>query len=73
MTMAFGRKAHIPFLDQRLAEGGLRSRVALDRGLFGREHAHRLLAEPNRHLTALSGSKLWLLGALEMRAQAHGI
>jgi asparagine synthase (glutamine-hydrolysing) len=56
-----------------LVGDALHSRKARERGLFRRDYVDKLLLEPNRHLTTLSASKLWQLGALEMWLQAHGL
>ncbi len=51
--------------------GILDSRACVERGLFRRDYVARLLAEPQAHLTALKGSKLWHLALLEYWLQMH--
>lgn len=41
------------------------------RGLYRRSYVDKLLAEPDRHFTAIKGSKLWHLALLEFWLQAH--
>ncbi len=41
------------------------------RGLFRREYVERLLADPERHLTRIQGSKLWHLALLELWLQRN--
>lgn len=60
-----------PYLD--LVRGVLNAPAARDRGLFNRAHVDRLLAEPERHITRLRGSKLWQVALLELWLQTHGI
>jgi hypothetical protein len=38
-----------------------------------RAYVDRLLESPNDERTPLGGNKLWQLGTLELRLQAHGI
>jgi asparagine synthase (glutamine-hydrolysing) len=51
----------------------LRSREAVDRGLFDPRRVDRLVAAPNERLTPLRGNELWQLGLLELWLQQHGI
>jgi asparagine synthase (glutamine-hydrolysing) len=46
---------------------------ARERGIFRRGYVDRLLAEPERHITPLRGSKLWQVALLEHWLQTHGI
>jgi asparagine synthase (glutamine-hydrolysing) len=46
---------------------------AAQRGLFNRAYVDELLADPERHITPLRGSKLWQLGLLETWLQIQGI
>jgi asparagine synthase (glutamine-hydrolysing) len=43
------------------------------RGLFQQAYVDELLADPEKHITPLRGSKLWQLALLELWFQAHGI
>mgnify|MGYP001131389355 CR=1 FL=1 len=43
------------------------------RGLFQRSYVDMLLAEPEKHITPLRGSKLWQVALLEYWLQRHGI
>ena len=56
-----------PFLDFMRAV--LDSDAARERGLYRRAYVDRMLAEPDRHLTRIRGSKLWQLAALELWLQ----
>jgi asparagine synthase (glutamine-hydrolysing) len=56
-----------------LVRDTLRSRAALERGLFRPEYVAELLADPDRHLTPLRGSKLWQVALLELWLQAHDV
>ncbi len=47
----------------------LNSRAARERNLFSREYIERLLAEPEKHLTRIQGSKLWHCALLELWLQ----
>ena len=47
--------------------------TARQRRLFNHHYVHELLADPERHITPLRGSKLWQLGLLELWLQAHDI
>jgi asparagine synthase (glutamine-hydrolysing) len=49
----------------------LDSNACRQRGLFNRAYVDRLLAEPERHFTALRGSKLWHLALLELWLQRN--
>ncbi len=49
----------------------LDSRACRERGLFDRVYVGRLLAEPERYLTRIQGSKLWHLALLEYWLQQH--
>ena len=51
----------------------LTSNQAMQRGLFQREYIHKLLDDPEGHITPLRGSKLWQLGLLESWLQTQGI
>ncbi|GIX17573.1 MAG: asparagine synthetase B [Rhodothalassiaceae bacterium] len=60
-----------PYLE--LVREILTSRPARARGLFRPDYVDMLLAEPDRHLTPLRGSKLWQLALLEFWLQKRGI
>lgn len=60
-----------PYLE--LVRDVLHAPAAKDRGLFAPAEVERLLAEPDRHITPLRGSKLWQIGLLEYWLQTHGI
>ncbi len=49
----------------------LDSPAAHNRGLYQRAYIDKLLAEPDRHLTRLKGSKLWHAALLELWLQTH--
>jgi asparagine synthase (glutamine-hydrolysing) len=49
----------------------LNSDACRRRGLYRRAYVDRLLAEPDRHFTAINGNKLWHLGLLELWLQAN--
>jgi asparagine synthase (glutamine-hydrolysing) len=49
----------------------LDSRACRERGLYRREYVEKLLAEPDRHLTRIQGSKLWHLALLEFWLQRN--
>nr|HPQ95564.1 N-acetylglutaminylglutamine amidotransferase [Thiolinea sp.] len=51
----------------------LDSRRCRERGLFERAYVERVLAEPEKHLTRIQGSKLWHMAALEMWLQEMGL
>jgi len=51
----------------------LNGRAARERGLFRRDYVDMLLADPEKHLTPLNGSKLWQVAVLEIWLQTHGI
>jgi len=57
------------FLDY--IRGILDARAARERGLFRRDAVESMLAEPDRHLTPLRGSKVWQVALLEAWLQAH--
>lgn len=46
---------------------------APQRNLFNPRYVEQLLAEPERHITPLRGSKLWQVTLLEFWLQTHGI
>jgi asparagine synthase (glutamine-hydrolysing) len=60
-----------PYL--RLVRDALTGRAARERGLFRPDYVDTLLADPERHLTPLGGSKLWQLGLLELWLGAHAL
>jgi asparagine synthase (glutamine-hydrolysing) len=45
--------------------------AARGRGLFNDDYVAELIADPERHITPLRGSRLWQLGLLELWLQAH--
>lgn len=49
----------------------LNSRAARERGLFNRDYLELLLKEPDKHYTAILGSKLWHAALLELWLQTH--
>ncbi|HFD87513.1 MAG TPA: N-acetylglutaminylglutamine amidotransferase [Gammaproteobacteria bacterium] len=51
----------------------LNSQKARERGLYQRSYVEKLLAEPDKHHTAIKGNKLWHLAALEFWLQQHGL
>ncbi len=51
----------------------LNSQKARERGLYQRRYVEKLLAEPDRHHTAIKGNKLWHLAALEFWLQQQGL
>lgn len=51
----------------------LESGRARERGLFRPAYVAQLLAEPDRHITPLRGSKLWQIALLELWLQSHGV
>jgi asparagine synthase (glutamine-hydrolysing) len=60
-----------PYLD--LVRDVLHAPAARERGLFEPAAVERLLAEPDKHITPLRGSKLWQIALLEYWLQTHGI
>ena len=57
----------------KLAKDALTNNQARQRGLFNKTVVEKWLAEPERHLTPLRGSKLWQIALLELWLQKHGI
>ncbi len=51
----------------------LNSQQARERGLYQRSYVEKLLAEPDKHHTAIKGNKLWHLAALEFWLQQQGL
>jgi asparagine synthase (glutamine-hydrolysing) len=51
--------------------GILASRACRERGIYRRAYVEQLLAEPDRHLTRIQGSKLWHLALLEFWLQRN--
>ncbi len=51
----------------------LDSRVARERGVFQPQAVARMLADPDRHITPLRGSKLWQVVLLEAWLQTNGL
>jgi asparagine synthase (glutamine-hydrolysing) len=49
----------------------LASRACRERGLLDRQHVEQLLAEPEKHMTRLNGSKLWHAALLEFWLQLN--
>ena len=49
----------------------LTSRACRESGLYRRDYVDALLADPERQLTRLHGSKLWHLAALELWLQRN--
>ena len=49
----------------------LQSQACIDRGLFRRGYVKKLLADPERYLTRIQGSKLWHLALLEWWLQIN--
>ncbi len=56
-----------------MARDAVTNQAARDRGLFQQPYVERLLADPEKHLTPLRGSKLWQLTLLELWLQKQGI
>jgi asparagine synthase (glutamine-hydrolysing) len=75
------RKGYFPVPELKYLNGAslefvkdaLNSRKARERGIFQRPYIDRLLDEPDANLTALRGSKLWQVAALESWLQIHAI
>jgi asparagine synthase (glutamine-hydrolysing) len=59
------------FLD--MARDALLNDTARQRGLFQPAYVEKLLADPEKHITPLRGSKLWQLSLLELWLQSHDI
>jgi asparagine synthase (glutamine-hydrolysing) len=57
------------FLD--FMRGILDSQACRQRGLYKRAYVEKLLAEPEKHLTRIQGSKLWHLALLEFWLQRN--
>lgn len=49
----------------------LDSRACRERGIYQRSYVDRLLADPEKHLTRIQGSKLWHLALLELWLQRN--
>jgi len=70
-------KGYFPMPALKYVQGGfldmmrdaLNSTAARQRGLYSREYIDRLLAEPEKHLTRIQGSKLWHCALLEIWLQ----
>lgn len=60
-----------PYLD--FVRDALDSQRARERDLFQRDALDTWLAEPDRHITPLRGSKLWQVALLELWMQTHGL
>lgn len=60
-----------PFLE--LARDAVLNDTARQRGLFQPAYVEKLLADPEKHITPLRGSKLWQLALLELWLQTHGV
>jgi asparagine synthase (glutamine-hydrolysing) len=58
-----------PFL--ALAKDALLNDAARQRGLYQSAYVEKLLADPEKHITRLRGSKLWQLALLEIWLQSH--
>ena len=56
-----------------MAKDALLNDSARERGLFKPAYVEKLLADPEKHITPLRGSKLWQLALLELWLQKHGI
>ena len=65
-ALKFVRGAFLEFM-----RGILDSQACRQRGLYQRAYVERLLAEPERHLTRIQGSKLWHLALLEFWLQRN--
>lgn len=59
------------FLD--LARDALLNDTARQRGLYQSAYVEKLLADPEKHITPLRGSKLWQLSLLELWLQSHDL
>ncbi|WP_373047798.1 N-acetylglutaminylglutamine amidotransferase [Vulgatibacter sp.] len=60
-----------PYLER--VKETLGSRQARERGLFQADRVATLLADPEKHITPLRGSKLWQVALLELWLQSHGL
>jgi asparagine synthase (glutamine-hydrolysing) len=47
------------------------SKAAVERGLFKQPYVDKLLANPEKHITPLTGSELWQIALLESWLQTH--
>lgn len=56
-----------------MAKSALTNKAANERGLFNAAYVNTLLADPEKHITPLRGSKLWQLALLELWLQANEI
>jgi asparagine synthase (glutamine-hydrolysing) len=56
-----------------MARDALLNDTARQRGLFQPAYVEKLLADPEKHITPLRGSKLWQLSLLELWLQSHDI
>jgi asparagine synthase (glutamine-hydrolysing) len=54
-------------------KGILNQRVARERELFNPDYVHKLLQDPEAHITRLRGSKLWQVALLEYWLQVHNV
>ncbi len=59
------------FLD--MARDALLNDTAKQRGLFNQPYVEKLLADPEKHITPLRGSKLWQLALMELWLQTNGL
>ena len=59
------------FLD--MARDAVTNQKARERGLFQKAYVEKLLANPEKHITPLRGSKMWQLTLLELWLQKQGI
>jgi asparagine synthase (glutamine-hydrolysing) len=57
----------------QLAKDALLNDTARQRGLFQGAYVEKLLADPEKHITPLRGSKLWQIALLELWLQQHNI
>lgn len=60
-----------PYL--KMVQDLLHQPAAQERGLFQKDYVETLLADPEKHITPLKGSKLWQVAMLEFWLQTHGI
>ena len=51
----------------------LDSQACRERGLFERSYINQVIANPEKHLTRIQGSKLWHMALLEMWLQGQGL
>ncbi|MDB4988225.1 MAG: asnB1, partial [Myxococcaceae bacterium] len=58
-----------PYLE--MCRAAVTSQAARERGLFKQPYVDKLLANPEQHITPLTGSELWQIALLESWLQTH--